>query len=162
MGELGMTDQYIVFTLAGTAYAVPTSQVAHVEMVEEVTRVPNAPAYVDGIVFSRGAVVPAMNLRARFGFERAPYDTRTRLLIVQAAGRTVGLVVDSAREFQSIAASAIVPPGAGLSGLSGSYLRGIATIGDRLIMVLDLEGLLEATDLQAPTAVASPPSQELQ
>jgi purine-binding chemotaxis protein CheW len=157
-----MTDQYIVFSLAGTAYAVPTSQVAHVEMLEEVTRVPNAPAFVDGIVFSRGAVVPAMNLRARFGFERTPYDTRTRLLIVQTAGRTVGLVVDSAREFQAIPASAIVPPGAGLSGLSGPYLRGIATIGDRMIMVLDLDGLLDAAELQATTAITSQSSQELQ
>jgi len=110
----------------------------------------------------RGAVVPALNLRARFGFERAPYDTRTRLLVVQAAGRTVGLVVDSAREFQSIAESAIAAPGAGLSGLSGAYLRGIATIGDRLIMVLDLDGLLGAQDLEAAAAVASRSSQELQ
>ena len=157
-----MTDQYIVFTLVGTSYAVPTAQVAHVEMVEDVTRVPNAPSYVDGIVFSRGAVVPAMNLRARFGFERAPYDTRTRLLVVQTAGRTVGLVVDSAREFQSIPASAIAPPGAGLSGLSGAYLRGIATVGERLIMVLDLDGLLDAQELESATSIASRSSQELQ
>ena len=148
-----MTDQYIVFSLAGTSYAVPTAQVGHIEMVEHVTRVPNAPPAVDGIVFSRGAVVPALNLRARFGFERAPYDTRTRLLVVQAAGRTVGLVVDSAREFQSIAESAIVPPGAGL--------RGIATIGDRLIMVLDLDGLLDAQDLEAAASLEGESSQEL-
>jgi chemotaxis signal transduction protein len=157
-----MMDQYIVFSLAGTSYAVPTTHVAHVEMVEDVTRVPNAPPYVDGIVFSRGAVVPALNLRARFGFERAPYDTRTRLLVVQAAGRTVGLVVDSAREFQSIAESAIAPPSAGLSSLSGAYLRGIVTNGDRLIMVLDLDGLLDAHDLEAAAAIASRSSQELQ
>ena len=157
-----MTDQYIVFSLAGTSYAVPTAQVGHIEMVEHVTRVPNAPPAVDGIVFSRGAVVPALNLRARFGFERTPYDTRTRLLVVTAAGRTVGLVVDSAREFQSIAESAIVPPGAGLRGLSGAYLRGIATIGDRLIMVLDLDRLLDAHDLEAAASLTGESSQELQ
>jgi purine-binding chemotaxis protein CheW len=157
-----MTDQYIVFSLAGTSYAVPTAQVAHVEMVDDVTRVPNAPSFVDGIVFSRGAVVPAMNLRARFGFERAPYDTRTRLLVVQTAGRTVGLIVDAAREFQSIPASAIAPPAAGLNGLSGAYLRGIATIGQRLIMVLDLDGLLDVRDLEAAAAIANRSSQELQ
>lgn len=157
-----MTDQYIVFSLAGTSYAVPTAQVTHVEMVDEVTRVPNAPAYVDGIVLSRGAVVPAMNLRARFGFERAPNDARTRLLVVQAAGRTVGLVVDAAREFRSIPASVIVPPSEGLSGLSGRYLRGIAAMGDRLIMVIDLDGLLDATDLQDASEVTNRSLQELQ
>jgi purine-binding chemotaxis protein CheW len=156
-----MTDQYIVFSLAGTFYAVPTSQVAHVEMVEEVTRVPNALPYVDGIVFSRGTVIPAMSLRARFGFERIPYDPRTRLLVVQSAGRTVGLVVDSAREFQTIPADSIKPPGEGLNGLSGRYIRGIATIGDRLVVVLDLEGLLNPEDAQASIESTTRSSQEL-
>ena len=60
--------------VAGTTYALRSQDVAHVEMVEQVTRVPNAPPFVDGVVFSRGEVVPAINLRARFGFERAPLD----------------------------------------------------------------------------------------
>ena len=64
-----MTDNYILFTVAGTAYALPSQAVAHVEMIEQITRVPDAPPYVDGVVFSRGQVVPAINLRARFGFE---------------------------------------------------------------------------------------------
>ncbi len=67
--------------------------------------------FVDGVVFSRGAVVPAVNLRARFGFERAPYDARTRLIVVQHGGRSVGLIVDSAREFVTIPAD--VDPAAG-------------------------------------------------
>ena len=59
-------------------------------------QVDRAAACVDGVVFSRGQVVPALNLRARFGFERAPYDVATRLVVVQSDGRTVGLVVDAA------------------------------------------------------------------
>jgi purine-binding chemotaxis protein CheW len=141
-----MTNQYIVFSLAGTSYAVPTSEVAHVEMVEDVTRVPNAPPDVDGIVFSRGAVVPAVNLRARFGFERAPYDVRTRLLVVQSGGRTAGLIVDSAREFQNIATAAILPPNDGLGGPGGRYLQGIATVAGRLILILDITRVLDVQD----------------
>lgn len=158
-----MTDQYILFQLAGTFYAAATSQIAHVEMVDDVTRVPNAAPYVDGIVFSRGTVIPAVNLRARFGFERAPYDMRTRLLVVQSAQRTVGLVVDAAREFQTIPAGEIKPPSEGLAGLSGQYLRGIATLGDRLILVLDVDALLAAPDLElgADTPDARPSAQEL-
>ena len=64
-----MTGQYIIFSVGGTAYALPSDHVAHVEMVNEVTRVPNAPRFVDGVVFSRGEVVPAISLRTRFGFE---------------------------------------------------------------------------------------------
>ena len=111
-----MTDQFIVFELAGTAYALPSERVAHVEMVDAVTRVPNAPHFVDGVVFSRGVVVPAVSLRARFGFEREPYSSRTRLLVVHTAGRTVGLIVDSAREFIRIPADVVRPPHDSIAG----------------------------------------------
>lgn len=135
-------ETYIVFSVAGTAYAVASRDVQHMEMVEEVTRVPNAPPFVDGVVFSRGQVVPAVNLRARFGFDRAPYDLRTRLLVVQAGGRHLGLIVDEARQFVPIAASAIQPPQESIAGLSGQYVEGIASLGGRLVLVLNLGQLL--------------------
>jgi purine-binding chemotaxis protein CheW len=153
-------DQYIVFSIANTSYALPTTQVTHVEMVEHVTRVPKAPRFVDGVVFSRGEAVPAVNLRVRFGFEAAPYDTRTRLIVAQAAGRKVGLIVDAAREFVTIPESAIAPPGEGLARLSGEYLRGIATLGDRLIVVLALEALLSAEEESVIASLAASPSSQ--
>jgi purine-binding chemotaxis protein CheW len=137
-----MKDNYIVFSVAGTTYALPSQEVAHVELVENVTAVPNAPSYIDGVVFSRGAVVPALNLRARFGFSKASYDARTRLIIVQRGSRSVGMVVDSAREFMRIPPDAVQPPSEGLNALSGRYLRGVATLGDRMILVLDAEQVL--------------------
>lgn len=137
-----MADNFILFLVAGTTYALRTRDVAHIEMVEQITGVPNAPHFVDGVVFSRGQVVPALNLRARFGFERSPNDLRTRLLVVQSDGRSVGLVVDSAREFLGIAPSAIQPPGQSLTGISGRYIEGIANVDDRLIFVLDLRQVL--------------------
>jgi purine-binding chemotaxis protein CheW len=135
-------DTFILFTVAGTTYALRSRDVAHVEMVEQVTAVPNAAAFVDGVVFSRGEVVPALNLRARFGFERAPHDLSTRLLVVRAGARTVGLVVDAAREFVTIDAASIQPPATALTGLSGRYLEGVANIGDRLILLLNLSEVL--------------------
>jgi len=139
-------DHYILFTVAGTSYALPSHDVAHVEMVEQVTRVPNAAPFVDGVVFSRGQVVPAVNMRARFGFERSAGDLRTRLLVVQIRGRSIGLLVDSCREFLTIPPDTIHPPGDALSGLSAQYLAGIATIGDRMIVVLNVEALVNSTD----------------
>ena len=134
---------YILFSVSGTTYALPSQDVAHVEMVEEVTRVPNAPAFVDGVVFSRGQVVPVVNLRARFGFERAAYDLRTRLIVVQAASRVIGLVVDSAREFVNIPPESIQPPHEALAGMSGRYVEGVASLGDkRLVLTLDLSRIL--------------------
>ena len=135
-------DNYIVFSVANTAYALRSTDVQHVEMVEQVTRVPNAAPFVDGVVFSRGQVVPAVNLRRRFGFEGVPYDLRTRLIVVQAHGRLVGLVVDDAREFVRLSAADSHPPQESLAGLSSQYVQGIVSVKDRLILVLQLDQLI--------------------
>ena len=137
-----MNDNYIVFSVADTAYALSSQQVAHVEMVEHITPVPNATAVIDGVVFSRGEVVPALNLRARFGFPRVAYDLRTRLLVVRHEERTAGLVVDAAREFMVISSAEIHPPNEGLRGMSGRYLSGIATIDGRMVLILNLAEVL--------------------
>ena len=142
-----MTDgHYILFTVADTTYALPSHDVAHVEMVEQVTRVPNAAAFVDGVIFSRGQVVPAINMRARFGFERAPLDASSRLLVVQVQSRSVGLLVDACREFQTIPAAAIHPPGEALSSIGAQYMEAVATMDDRLIVILNLDRLLDSAE----------------
>jgi len=137
------TDTFILLSVMGTTYALRSDHVQHMEMVEQVTRLPNAAPFVDGVVFSRGQVVPAVNLRARFGFERAPYDLRTRLVVVNSRGRQVGLIVDDGREFLRLPATAIAPPQDSLAGLSSQYVEGIASLNGRLILVLNLENLLE-------------------
>ena len=140
------SDHFILFVVAGTTYALPSPHVAHIEMVEQVTRVPNAPPFVDGVVFSRGQVVPAVNLRARFGFDRVATDLKTRLLVVQSRGRTIGLLADECREFMLIPPASIHPPGDALAGIGAQYLAGIATVGDRMIVILNLDQLLNTQD----------------
>ena len=139
-------ETFIVMSVAGTAYALRSHQVQHMEMVDQVTRVPNAAPFVDGVVFSRGQVVPAINLRARFGFDRAPYDVRTRLIVVSSAGRNVGLIADDGREFLRLPETAITPPQDSLAGLSSRYVEGIASVDGRLILVLNLANLLEFSE----------------
>ena len=144
-------DTFIVFGVAGTAYALPSRDVQHMEMVEGVTRVPNAPAYVDGVVFSRGQVVPALNLRARFGFERAPYDLRSRLIVVRSSGRSIGLIADDAREFVRISQAAIQPPQEAMGATGNDYVSGIASLDGRLVVILNLDRLMSLTE-PLPTA----------
>lgn len=155
MSSSSPTDRSFIFCeLAGTTYAVDSQAVQQIEMVEHITPVPNSPPFVDGVVFARGQVVPVVNLRARFGFPRENRDERTRLMVVHHAGRTVGLLVDSAREFVSLQSEAIKPPPEAVTGLSGKYLSGIATVANRVILVLEIEEVLNFQDLH-PTA-ASP------
>jgi purine-binding chemotaxis protein CheW len=138
----GGSDSYVLFELAGATYALRSDDVVQLDMVGAPTPVPNAPPYVDGVVSVRGQVIPAVSLRARFGFARVEHDLRSRLVVVRSQGRTVGLIVDSAREFASIPPDAIRPLPEGIGGLSGRYLRGIAQKGDRLLLIVDVPELL--------------------
>jgi purine-binding chemotaxis protein CheW len=153
MSEPETTAQtYILCELAGATYGIPSAVVRHIEMIERVTPIPNAPAAVEGVVFSRGQIIPALNLRRRFGFEPIPHDLRTRLVVIHVHERTVGLLVDTAREFIAIPQAAIQPPPESINQLSSDYLVGIATIGDRLIFILRVDELLAATDVLADSA----------
>src|SRR5262245_32896628 len=145
-------DTYILFELAGTSYAVPSNSVQQVQMVEQITPVPNALAVVEGVVYSRGRVIPALNLRVRFGFDKVPFDLRTRLVVVNVEGRVVGLLVDTAREFVRLQESMIQAPPEGITGLSGKYLEGIASIKGRLVLVLNLGAVIDVGDMEAVIA----------
>ena len=139
-------NSFILFELAGTTYAIPSRSVQQLEMIERITQVPNAPTAVEGVVFSRGQVIPAVNLRIRFGFSKIEYDLRSRLIVVETEGRKIGLIVDTAREFKNIPAEAISPPPENLSGMSGKYLDGIATMGERLILLLNLAEVIKTLE----------------
>ena len=161
------SDSYVLFELAGATYALRSDDILQLEMVGDPTPVPNAPSWVAGVVSLRGQVIPAVSLRERFGFERVPCTVRSRLVVVRTGGRTVGLIVDSAREFARITADEIRPLPEGVAGLSGRYLRGIAQKGERLLLVIDVPELLiteapteesAATDASSATESVAAPS----
>lgn len=139
-------DSFVLFELAGTTYAVRSSDVQQLEMIEYITPVPNAAETVEGVVFSRGQVIPAISLRTRFGFPKIEYDIRSRLVVVNVDGRNIGLIVDAAREFKRIPGETISPPPETLSGMSGKYLDGIATIDERLILLLNLAEVVKTVE----------------
>lgn len=144
------TLPFILFELAGTTYGIGSHQVQQIEMIDKITPVPNALPFVEGVVFCRSQVIPALNLRTRLGFEKQPYDLLTRLIVIQIqtsqteeSGRRVGLIVDSAREFIAIPQTLIQPPPEGLSNSHSQYLSSIITLENRVILILDLEKIIE-------------------
>ncbi|SKB15530.1 CheW protein (modular protein) [Planktothrix sp. PCC 11201] len=135
------TQTYILFELADTTYGISSQVVQQMEMIEQITPVPNTLPFVEGVVFSRGQVIPAINLRVRFGLEKTAYNLRTRLIVIQTNHRTVGVIVDTAREFLALSEDIIQPPPEGMSHLSGRYLAGVATLEKRVVLILNVEEL---------------------
>lgn len=140
--------RYIVFEVGGSAYGIESDQVRHIEMMEHVTVVPNANPAIDGVVFSRGQLIPALNLRTRFGLPRAAQSLRTRLVFTQIQDRVVALIVDSAREFIAIDEKSIQPIEETLTGIDGNYLKAVAKVGERLILLVDLGAILDVDQYQ--------------
>ena len=151
------SESYVLFELARATYALRSDDVVQLDMIAAPTPVPNAPPFVEGVVSVRGQVIPAVSLRTRFGFERAEHDLRSRLIVVRSHGRTVGLVVDSAREFASIPADGIKPLPEGIGGASRRYLRGVAQHGERLVLVVDVPELLALDVLPTAPVPPTPP-----
>jgi purine-binding chemotaxis protein CheW len=139
---------HIIFLVAETTYGISTEFVQQMEMLEQITRVPNAPAYVDGVVYLRGQVVPVINLRSRFGRERIAYDIRARLIVVNLGGRVVGLAVDAAREYLAIPDDLILPPPAALNEDGTGFIAGVASLKDRLVMILDVAQVVTSAETE--------------
>ncbi|HBB31247.1 MAG TPA: chemotaxis protein CheW [Cyanobacteria bacterium UBA8803] len=147
------SEPFILFELAGTTYGLPAAVVQQMEMIEHITPVPNTHEFVEGVVFSRGQVIPVINLRVRFGFEKIAYDVRTRLIVIHIGNRSVGLITDTAREFVSIPSEMVQPPPEGISKLSSRYLTGIAMLGERMVVLIDAEEVLNFKNFASPAAI---------
>jgi len=136
---MAQRETFILFHVADGTFAVPSIQVQQMEMIEQITRVPNAPDFIDGIVAVRGQIVPVINMRRRFGLEPRPYDLRSRLIVTQLDSRVVGLAVDEAREFIALDTQQILPPPDTLATAGSGFIRGVVSLDNRLLFLLDLQ-----------------------
>ena len=128
---------HVVFKVGGAEYALPAAEVLQLEAYEGATEVPGAPPYVSGIVQVRGRVVPVVDLRARFRLPPAERTLESRIVLITARDRVVGLLVDSAREVLSLPESQVSPPPRLVSERSEGFVRAVAQLGGRLLMLID-------------------------
>ena len=143
MSGANAESSFVLFELAGNTCGRRSQVVQSVEMVGHITAVPNTLPFVEGVTFTRGQLISSINLRVRLGFPRIPVDLRARMFVVRSKARTAGILVDSAREFIFIPADSIQPPGEITAGVNGRYVEGIATIGNRSVLILNLEEAIE-------------------
>jgi purine-binding chemotaxis protein CheW len=135
-------NRYLSFQVGDGRFAVGLLSVSQVLRFENVTAVPLAPQFVEGIINLAGEVVPVINLRARLALPPVEPDPRHRVLIAERGGRRYGLLVDKVREILELEDASIAPAASGIPGLKAEVLEGIAKVGEVLVLILDLERLL--------------------
>ncbi len=146
--------QIVVCGLKNESYGLDIARVFEIIRLQPVTSVPQSPHFVDGVINLRGRIIPIVDLCVRFGMSRSSATQASRIVVTGIRDRRVGLVVDAVSEVLLVPEDSIeATPEAVLSTTDGTSLKGIARIGDRLIMLLDLDTLLDESGcLQAEPA----------
>lgn len=140
--------QYLTVNLAHEEYGVDILAVREIRGWTPVTRIPQSPHYVLGVLNLRGAIVPVIDLRLRFGLSREEYNATTVTVIITVAGRQFGIVVDAVSDVLDVADDAMRPvPDMGTT-VDTEYLKGLTSIGDRMVLLLDADKLLQPQDAQ--------------
>ncbi len=140
--------QLVVFDLASEYYGVDIGDVREIIRMQTVTRVPGAPPYVEGIINLRGQVIPVVDLRKRLELTVSEQTNDSRIVWVTINGQDVGVIVDAVTEVLRIPLSSIEPPSSMVSSVDSDYLRGIAKLESRLIILLDMGKVLAMMDGQ--------------
>ena len=142
MKETGELRQFISFTVGQEEYGLELLRVKEVIRVRETTWLPKAPSFVKGIINLRGDVIPIVDLRDKFGLETREQTAQTRVIVVEVAGRLMGMVVDAASQVVRIPADQIDAPPAVLGGLSQEFITGVGKIEDKLVILLNVDAIL--------------------
>jgi len=137
------------FQVGRETYGVPITSLHEIVRVPEITAVPDAPDYLEGVINLRGKIVSVMDLRKRFGEKQTAVKRNNRILVVEHSGRLAGLIVDSASEVLKIPADAVEAPPAVFQEGGLNYVTGLGKVGGRLIVLLDMSKLLAPASLQA-------------
>jgi purine-binding chemotaxis protein CheW len=140
--DSGSLLQLVTFTISNEEFGLDILRVQEIIRTMEITRVPRAPEFVEGVINLRGKVIPIIDLRRRFGMESKKHDSQTRIIVVEIHTMIVGFVVDSVSEVLRIQSSTVEPPPAVVSGIESEYISGVGKLEDRLLILIDLDKLL--------------------
>ena len=143
-----MENQLVVFNLANEDYGVDIGAVDGIVKMQAITKVPQAPDFVEGITNMRGEVLPVLDLRKRFGLPLSETTKDTRIVNVEVDGVKVGMVVDAVTEVLRVAEEEVEPPSPLVTTVDSAFITGIAKVDSRLIILLDLAKVL-STEEQA-------------
>ena len=146
--------QLVGFKVGNEEFGLDILRVQEIIRLRDLTRVPNMPGFVDGVINLRGQVIPVIGLRRCFGLETAAADKRTRIVVAEVNGNVLGFVVDQVSEVLRIASDTMEPPPR-LGNVDRKYVQGIGKIQDRLLIVIDPSLLFDDGECAAFAAAAS-------
>jgi len=140
--------QLVSFNIGQEEFGLSIQSIQEINRMVEITRVPNSPEFVSGVINLRGKVIPIINLRKRFGFPPKENDRNTRIIVVELSGMVVGFVVDSVSEVLRIPKNITEPPPSIIAGIGSEYITAVAKLDNRLLILLDLERVLKDKEKQ--------------
>ncbi len=157
-GSIGTEVQFVVFRLGKEEYGVPITQVKEINRLTTATKVPKSPSFIEGIINLRGQIIPIIDMKKRFDLPNIEYTGEARVIVIQVGQQTFGIEVDAVSEVLRINTGNIEKAPAIVAGIDARYITGVAKVGERLLISLDLDKLLsdeeklELTDMHEPAA----------
>ena len=140
-------QEFLTFALGREEYGIEILKVQEIRSYEAVTRIANAPAFIKGVVNLRGIIVPIVDMRIKFSLGEPDYNEFTVVIILNVAGRIVGMVVDSVSDVISLSAEQIRPAPEFSSAFDVRYITGLGTVDQRMLILVDIEKLMSSSDM---------------
>ena len=139
--------EYLTFRLSSEEYGIDILRVQEIRSYEEPTRIANAPAFIKGVVNLRGVIVPVVDLRIKLGCEKVEYNGFTVVIVLNVHGRVVGAVVDSVSDVLELSTELIKPAPEMTLAVDTSFITGIASVNERMLILMDIEALMSSRDM---------------
>jgi purine-binding chemotaxis protein CheW len=142
-------EQLVVFELASESYGVDIGAVNTIIRMQSITEIPRSPDFVEGVINLRGSIIPVIDLRKRFGLAVGEATKASRIVVVEASGQMIGMIVDAVAETLRLSQDSIEPPSPIVTSLDSDYVRGVGKLESRLVILLDLDKVLSTKETDA-------------
>ena len=139
--------EFLTFRLGAEEYGIDILKVQEIRSYEQPTRIANAPEFIKGVVNLRGVIVPIVDLRVKLACPSAEYNSFTVVIVLNVRGRVVGAVVDSVSDVLEIAAGTIKPAPEMHTSVDTSFITGIGSVNERMLILMDIEALMSSADM---------------
>ena len=140
-------QEFLTFTLGNEEYAIDILRVQEIRGYDQVTAIANSPPFIKGVINLRGSIVPIVDLRIKFNLSSVSYDPFTVVIILNVLNRIVGIVVDSVSDVLGLKSNEIRPAPEFGGSFDTQYLMGLATVGERMLILVDIEKLMTSSEM---------------